>query len=676
VVPHLCRKAAWCTVPAMARSLLVRLAPLVLVVALAAAARGQNATLPPPTFAVLFDRLPAGQPLLRVFTVPSAMQGTTRVFRDTFVDATVAPVADGEWELQVRNAGTDPGSRIVEVWFPHDAAPVALGGLSADDVIYTSWIFGMAIHADSAPSTGGSFVRVGGYPGGHVSPLVVLGDGRSARLTAASDWPPRAVVPAFMPNRTVLIRPGLSLGPNASGTWRALSTLDTGDAAAGEPPWLRAVDRYQTWLRPHLESAGLWPIVYPQWLKQAHGWFGVGLMDVDDNSWAALVNVWNLWRDRLPWMQCWGQMSCFHGPQPWPPCYSCCALDRSLHGRYQVPAFDVAAFARTTAAAGWHVGYYSRPWDGYRLYNRLPLPGNPINLDWWNGWLDAQVGWGANAFYLDTVGWLDFGPPLDVATVLRDAPRVRDAVIEGALDLYPTANLVSLCLHYPGAGYPGGPGHTSDDLGPAVPRVPFPQLGTRLLSDHILINGQANTGHELWGSANAYWTERQVFLLGHKYDAFTPYETWSSPGTANLALGLALGLRDRVQWWSREPRYCDRRGITALPAGVDVRRFVDQAGVDLLVIDNWSQLTGRSFRFLGNQVAVPTARLSILEFPGTPCPGDLNGDRRIDALDAGILLRRWQQQVPAGTQGDLDGDGRVDARDLAALQARLGTVCP
>lgn len=45
------------------------------------------------------------------------------------------------------------------------------------------------------------------------------------------------------------------------------------------------------------------------------------------------------------------------------------------------------------------------------------------------------------------------------------------------------------------------------------------------------------------------------------------------------------------------------------------------------------------------------------------CPGDLNGDHRVDESDLGILLQAWQ--TTAG--GDADGDGDTDESDLGLL---------
>jgi len=57
---------------------------------------------------------------------------------------------------------------------------------------------------------------------------------------------------------------------------------------------------------------------------------------------------------------------------------------------------------------------------------------------------------------------------------------------------------------------------------------------------------------------------------------------------------------------------------------------------------------------------------------GTPCPGDLDGDRVVGLADLALLLASYG--TDAG--GDLDGDGDTDLTDLALLLAAYGTPCP
>lgn len=48
-------------------------------------------------------------------------------------------------------------------------------------------------------------------------------------------------------------------------------------------------------------------------------------------------------------------------------------------------------------------------------------------------------------------------------------------------------------------------------------------------------------------------------------------------------------------------------------------------------------------------------------------PGDINGDKKVDALDLSTLLTNWGNSGATAVQGDINGDGQVDALDLSTL---------
>lgn len=54
------------------------------------------------------------------------------------------------------------------------------------------------------------------------------------------------------------------------------------------------------------------------------------------------------------------------------------------------------------------------------------------------------------------------------------------------------------------------------------------------------------------------------------------------------------------------------------------------------------------------------------------CPGDLNGDGVINALDLATLLSNWGLANPASPASDINGDGVVNAQDLASLLSAWG----
>lgn len=58
------------------------------------------------------------------------------------------------------------------------------------------------------------------------------------------------------------------------------------------------------------------------------------------------------------------------------------------------------------------------------------------------------------------------------------------------------------------------------------------------------------------------------------------------------------------------------------------------------------------------------------------CPGDANGDRRVDGADLSVLLGQFNQMVPPGTGADFNCDGRVNGADLSVLLGSFGKNCP
>jgi uncharacterized repeat protein (TIGR01451 family) len=57
------------------------------------------------------------------------------------------------------------------------------------------------------------------------------------------------------------------------------------------------------------------------------------------------------------------------------------------------------------------------------------------------------------------------------------------------------------------------------------------------------------------------------------------------------------------------------------------------------------------------------------------CPGDLNGDLRVDLQDLATLLSNFGSSAATPEQGDIDGDQDVDLSDLAVLLTQFGATC-
>src|SRR5262249_25156032 len=136
-------------------------------------------------------------------------------------------------------------------------------------------------------------------------------------------------------------------------------------------------------------------------------------------------------------------------------------------------------------------------------------------------------------------------------------------VIEFPVDVYPVSFLVSGSLG--GGSWQGGPGRTKAKVDQTLAHTTFPSFGRYLLDDRTLFLGESNGDGRWWGPSGEYWTERQAFLLGAKFDVIHPTEDGKPHGPADRALALAIKARDAAGWWKRRPVYLDQRGLTNIP---------------------------------------------------------------------------------------------------------------
>ena len=333
------------------------------------------------------------------------------------------------------------------------------------------------------------------------------------------------------------------------------------------------------------------------------------------------------------------------------------------------------------------------------------IPDGESALDWFVRWNAlAETDWGANAFYYDTLGSVAWGEPLFVAGLFGNTLS-NHSVSEFPVDVYPTAFLGSgLFLGDSPNYYPGGPGSsTLEDLAGSTCQIKFTPLASLVLADRYFFSGAVNDGYKGWGLCRGYWMERQAFLLGHKFDAAWPHEKmgrcgvtgaacpeppwaacdaaraaeyceggdWANiPGSVDVAyecmdeaLALAVQERDAHAWWGgRRPRYRHRIGLTAVPAGTDIRRFDDASGTPLLAIDNWNGASG-TFRFNGIELPLPSQKLAIYEGVDlADTDGDLIGDS-IDPDDDNDGVLDASDNCPGianANQWDCDDDGTGD----------------
>ncbi|GMU84103.1 MAG: hypothetical protein AMXMBFR47_39730 [Planctomycetota bacterium] len=81
-------------------------------------------------------------------------------------------------------------------------------------------------------------------------------------------------------------------------------------------------------------------------------------------------------------------------------------------------------------------------------------------------------------------------------------------------------------------------------------------------------------------------------------------------------------------------------------------------------------MSGGSYELVGGFWAGASASTPL------PCPGDTNGDRRVDLSDLSVLLGHFG--TPSGAtlaDGDIDADGDVDLSDLTSLLGNFGLNC-
>ncbi len=539
-----------------------------------------------PAFAVQFD----GMSLHRYRHGPAVS--------DDLLDATVALTGEDEWELTL----TPKHDPITAVWFPWEADR-ALVPRADSAVVYYPRLLGVAVRSALLAEWGW---QGGPYPGECFAPLVVVADDSESRMVAATNWPPRRVTPMYSLGR-IGLRYDERVTAGVRRSYRALVVRTS--RGAGESPWQRALDRYKSWVKARVLAAGLEPSP-PPWLQVAHGWLNVQLENLPTWDPGAVKASWERWRQWLPWVQFWGQMSGHfeHGRSD-PSQAGCCLQTSQMHSRYEP---DLLRIARGIAREG-HVGFYARP---RAPYAPLVAPGDSRETPEFafvRDWLQRNRSeYGANAFYVDVLGGRDFGEPLRVAKLIKGEMDPA-TVIERAVDIYPSASLVSGALG--GGTWQGGPGRTPGRLGQALSRTTFPAFGRYLLDDRIMFLGESNGDYRWWGPQGGYWTERQAFLLGAKFDVVHPTENGRPDGPANEALVAAIEARDQVGWWRRDPVYLDQRGIGAIPADVDVRRFRGRDGETLLVVDNWSGRRDVTLMLDGRSVALPNERLSIVVIP-------------------------------------------------------------
>jgi hypothetical protein len=406
------------------------------------------------------------------------------------------------------------------------------------------------------------------------------------------------------------------ISANTQATYQALIATVTSESGADATPWQLALDVYRAWLDTKMQ-----PVQYPDWMWNGQGMLNVQLENYTTSKLSSIKNTWQSMSTLYPWVLFWGQMDSYAG--------GCCGLKQVIDSRLQP---DFIEFVRSiTATDQYRAGYYSAPYYGTSTSNPKELLDTQSGLDWLITWLATNQEYGANSYYIDTLATLYYGNPATMMGLFASGDIPKDALLEGVVDMYPAAGLVSGMLV--GNSYLcGAPWKTPENSAMTT----FPRFGRYLLGDRLMYSGESNWDFTFWGtgawsqsdslnqvcdyvaycSSNGpceHWTETQSFLLGTKLDvmAYNPV-----PG-ANSVLDAINQARQRVNWWGRQPVYLDTKGLdlTAVPLNsrIEVRRFRDKNGVQLMAISNPNLVPGCSFGFNGKEISIPTQAVAVIE---------------------------------------------------------------
>lgn len=515
-----------------------------------------------PNFAIEWHSATQASTLTK-YVIPSTPPPWT--FNDRHLSATVT--ADGEGVYTVRITGGPGAAEIDKVLVPWLEYSDALPHASADRAYYT-YLGGMTASSTSASTY--SAAHGLDYPGTAFTPMVILADDRTARLTGATTWPPRKVKVA----RDLAVTQGVyrePLRPGDTQTYGVMLLDLEGRPDSGYPPWLLALEKYRRWFLGKYQ-----PPRAPAWMERGDGFLLYPLQDAQPDDVTALDGYWTTWGARLGWVQFWGQMSGHYG--------LCCDVRMAMDGRLTA---WLPAWAAQKTAAGAHVGYYARAVE-------------PVVEAQLTAWFDHnRNNYSANTYYADVLGRTPHADPWAISQAFQRWPK--DILIEGFVDVYGAPSLFT--GYVDGGAWKGGAEVSTD----TCRTCPFVRLSRYFQGDRLAYYGPSNGEHVHFGPSAAYFAERQTHLLGFKLEF--------SPTSHSPVLQRVIDLRDQTQWWTRSPRYLDVLGITDVPDGVDARRFVDNAGKTIVAIDNPARLDGRQLKVNGRSVGIPADALSIVEVP-------------------------------------------------------------
>jgi hypothetical protein len=540
-----------------------------------------------------------------VFSTYTQINLTQYTVSDPVINATVTNLGGGKWKIDVT-----ANRNLSSVYWPWQTNRTPLGATLINDIYYYPYILGLTEQASNHNADWTWWGQP--YPGGAFAPLTVMANDSSARLVAAINWPPKRVIPYYAAQRQVLYYDT----PIPTGNTVSLSALIatvSGDALHGNVPWQLAIDLYRTWLNGNMAT-----VSYPAWMIDAQGFLDVQLENISPSPTATALNtLWQPVKSYYPLVLFWGQMSAYAG--------SCCDLSNAFNSSH-LP--DIPNFTKSVVSAGYHAGYYSAPiYTGTSGY--LDTAGG---ISWLRDLITSNQSYGANSFYIDTLGRRYYGNPPNVINAFTNGTIPNNSIIEGAVDIYPAAGLVSGALLGDANGC-GAPQRTPQNS----VKSSYPQFGRYILRDRILFSGEANVDYRFWGTGNwrtpgdtlattcglpawcaangpcGYGAERLAFILGNKLDVMHP--------TNNPVLDAINTARINSNWMQRQPVFLNTQGLdlSQIPStsAVRITLFQDSGGKHLIAISNPRLESGLTFDFNNQTYTVPSegVGISILDLP-------------------------------------------------------------
>lgn len=456
------------------------------------------------------------------------------------------------------------------------------------------------------------------YPGGVFAPLVVFANAEQGMLVAQAEWPQKRNLILYGHKRVQFIpfdRPKMG----KRNVYRLLTRrfqLPPGSNGA----WQTAVLSYQQWLQSKMKLPAP-----PEWMQKMDGYISYHLQNLGAFGSGIVLDHIKRGFDVFPWVLFWGQMSNGAAPGPEPALLpgeevGCCLPLISLHSRYKGGFQELIKNWKSLTS-----NQTAEPRIG--IYSRLnPSPSGQYmesveGRNFLKRWFDFARGLGVNSFYLDEYGRMDYAElNPDVTPYVEpfyNGLIPYDTVIEGFVDVYPRMALLS-------GGLRGNPpedpsfvltndfekGGPSDAAKRSIPSL---RMARVLMGQRLGTAGYNNGDHvlrETWSAQSPYWAEREVFLLGLKQE--TSYSSLVGYGGNEMERKIER-LRREFDWWSRSPSYLDTYGLTAMPAEIRVRRFVDCKGKTLLTVDNPKRRSGDSVRVDGRTVSLPPEEIGIVE---------------------------------------------------------------